>query len=633
MKKLFSTLALLLISVAGFSQSIPPAPGNGHWLIVDTTYEVGTSTTGITEADLYFRNNTNEKITGMQFRVFYDEVAFGGAAPTVSLLYNSNNQYMQYVTDTVNGTITITSVYTGSSTTFNYGDSAAFKLTFTHADAATWNTLSGIDSLKISGTQTFNNLASTNLGNDTTLTLYSYGGEFIQKTLYFEGTFLTTAGDGAEDVWLSLEKKPKTGSTWSTVNTYSTDSTGYFSFTEVLDTTYWDTRINITGDTLSVGNVISTADAQKINQTVLGQYTPTGFDFYTMDVNGSGGISISDAYGVFSRIAGGLTSWPNSVNDVLFFTPSEYSTISSSSSNLTSTIPGVTNFTYYINGGPDSVAYYVSVKGDANETGFNMARLTPIVIVNPVNAPNYIIDQTVSYKNVLDHVEIRFADLTVNSGNLVEVPVTYVSDQNKEIGSLQLNIKYDEDLLEFKNIVNSEKVMNWLTYFDPSQGRVRWGGSDFSNENNLSSSEVAFTLQFTALEPQLNWGTSPLWVAEKYVGDDNSNDMNIIPTHGRIEIRKREFRDDLLDENGITVFPNPASNYTGIQFLIPREGPMELSIFDVAGRKIIEVLKNDRMPAGQYLYDVDLSVLSSGFYYVSIMHEDGVSTSKLVLTK
>ena len=633
MKRLLLAFTFLIATIPLFSQSIPPAPSSGHWVIVDTTYEVGTSTTGTTEADLYFRNeNTSEKITGLQFRVFYDKVAFSGALPTVSLLYNSSNQYMQYVADSTNGHITVTMVYTGSSTTFNYNDSAAVKLNFTHAPASTWNTLSGIDSLKITGTQTFSNLASTNLGNDTTLTLYSYGGAFIQKTLSFSGRFLTTDGDGAETVWLSLDKKPKTGSTWSQVNAYSTDSTGRFSFTETLDTTYWDTRISVRGDTLSYGNILSTADAQKINQTVLGQHTPTGFDFYTMDVNGSSSISISDAYSVFSRIAGGLTAWPNSVPELLFFTDTEFAAINGSSTDQSSTYPGVTNFTHYINGGVDSVTYYVSVKGDANSTGFNMARLTPIEIVNPNNAPNYIIDQTVEYKNVMEQIELRFPDLEVNAGNLVEVPVKVLSP-GKQVGALQLNIKYDEDLLEFHNVENSSKVMRWLSFFDPSEGKVSWGGADFSNENNLLNNEIAFTLQFTALEPKQDWTVSPLWVAEKYVGDGNSSDMNIGPTNGRVEVRKRSFDPEMLDGFSILAFPNPATSYTMLQFNLEQDGPVELCIFDVTGRKLIEVLNEDNMPAGQYKYDVDLSVLSAGVYYSSILSIDRVATSKVVILK
>lgn len=628
MKKFLSTLALLF-TVVTFGQTLP-APSDGHWVIVDTSYTVGTTTTGTTEADLYYTNQNGKNITGLQFRVWYDNVAFNGAAPTVALRYGATDQYMQYVVNQTDGYITVTLVYTGTNTTFSYADGAAVGITFTHAVPATWNTLDSIQTLKISGTQTFNNLASTNLGNDTTLTLYSYGGNFVQRAFTFKGRFLTPAGDGAKNLWLSLEKKPKTGSTWSTVETIKTNTAGRFSFTQTLDTTYWHARIKIQGDTMTMGNVLSTADAQRINQTVLGQYTPTGFDFYTMDVNGSNSISIADAYAVFGKLAGNFGTWPNSVPNILFFTEAQRNTINGTSTSQASTIPGVTNFEYLVNG-KDSVIYYVAVKGDANSTGFKMARLVPITIVNPNNAPNYIIDQTVQYDNVIDEIEVRFPDLTVSEGNLVNVPVTVITGQDN-LSALQLNIKYDQDLLSFSNVLNSEKAMNWMSYFNPTNGAVEWGGADFSNVNNLVDGDVAFTLQFTALEPKLNWTVSPLYVAEKYVGDAVATDMNIKPTNSRIEIRKRDLDSDELEGFNISTYPNPTTGFTAIQFNVLQDSKAEVAIFDITGRKLIQVI-NEYVPAGQYVYEVDLSVLANGVYYTSILTDEQVATSRTIIIK
>jgi hypothetical protein len=628
MKKFLSTLALLF-TVVTFGQTLP-APSDGHWVIVDTSYTVGTTTTGTTEADLYYTNQNGENITGLQFRVWYDNVAFNGAAPTVALRYGATDQYMQYVVDQTNGNITVTLVYTGTNTNFSYADGAAIGITFTHAIPATWNTLDSVKTLKISGTQTFSNLASTNLGNDTTLTLYSYGGSFIQRAFTFSGKFKTPAGDPAKNLWLALEKKPKTGSTWSTVETVKTNTAGRFSFTQTLDTTYWHARIKVQGDTMSIGNVISTADAQKINQTVLGQYTPTGFDFYTMDVNGSNSVTITDAYAVFGKLAGNFATWPNSAPNILFFTETQYASINGSATSQASTIPGVTNFEYLLNG-KDSVTYYVAVKGDANSTGFKMARLVPVTIVNPNNAPNYIIDQTVQYDNVIDEIEVRFPDLTVNEGNLVNVPVTVITGQDN-LSALQLNVKYDQDLLEFKSLLNSEKAMKWMSYFNPTNGAVEWGGADFSNVNNLVDGDLAFTLQFTALKPKLNWTISPLYVAEKYVGDAVATDMNIRPTNGRIEIRKRDLSSDILEGFDIMTYPNPTTGFTSIQFNVLQDSKTEVAIFDITGRKLIQVV-NEYVPAGQYVYEVDLSVLANGVYYTSILTDEQVATSRTIIFK
>ena len=81
-------------------------------------------------------------------------------------------------------------------------------------------------------------------------------------------------------------------------------------------------------------------------------------------------ITISDAYVIFGRIAGRFNTWVNNVKDIKFFTATEYNTLSTATTNLTATTPGVTNFTYDIVAGqPNSVTYYVLGMGDANGTG------------------------------------------------------------------------------------------------------------------------------------------------------------------------------------------------------------------------------------------------------------------------
>lgn len=355
MKKITLFLVSFLATLTSFAQSASTSPGTGHWVVIDSGYKVETYTVGKTVAPLYFYNtSTSEKITGMQYRIHYDKTAFTAVVP--SLKISSTDQYLQYTDDNINGHLTVTVVYTGTSSTFNYSNGATFDLTFTHASATVWNTLDSIKSLKISGVGSFPNLASTNFGNDTTLTVYSYGGRMNQKMLRFAGKFINTTGTNAKNLWVSLEKKAPSG-TWTTVESKATNSNGHVVFFKNIDTTYWDVRMAVKGDTMTAGSVFSTADAQKINQVMLSTYTPSGFDFYSMDVNGAdGNITIADVYGVYARLAGRFTAWPNSQKDILFFTTAEYATINGSSTNHTSTISGVTNF-YYTIDGKDSINY------------------------------------------------------------------------------------------------------------------------------------------------------------------------------------------------------------------------------------------------------------------------------------
>jgi hypothetical protein len=629
MKKLILFLLTALTVFGVSAQSASTSPGTGHWVVIDSGYQVATTTAGQTIAPLHFYNtSTSEKITGMQYRVFYDNTAFTAVVP--SLKISSTDQYLQYVDSNAQGFLTVTLVYTGTSSTFNYTNGATFDLTFTHAGSAIWNNLDSIKTLKVSGVKSFANKAATNWGNDTTLVVYSYGGRFNQKVLRFAAKFKNVTGSDAKNLWVSLEKKSPSGS-WTQVEAKATNSLGHVVFKKFLDTTYWDVRMVVKGDTMTPGSVFSTADAQKINQAILAQYTPSGFDYYTMDVNGTDGtISIADVYSVYGRLAGRFSSWPNSKKDVMFFTVAEYNAINGAAANLTSTYSTINNFNYTIDG-RDSITYYVAVKGDANATGFKMARLTPIKIVNPTNAKNYIIDNTVQYDDVIETIEVNMPKVKVDEGNLVNVPVKMITN-GKQLGAVQLELKYDTALLEFKKIDLTEKMMNWTSYTNPDNGVVAFGAADLTNKNLVNDGEQILVMQFIAKKPQSEWGTAALWTGPKFVGGNDARDMNITPAMGVIEVRRITKPVKLSQLEDILVFPNPTDGEVMVQFRVEQESETEVVVSDVVGRKVMEVV-NTKMPAGEYKYVVNLTPLANGFYLVSVKTDTQLSTSKIIINK
>jgi hypothetical protein len=611
------------------AQSASTSPGTGHWVVIDSGYQVATHTTGKTVAPLYFYNtSTSEKITGMQFRIHYDKTAFTGVVP--SLKISTTDQYLQYTDDNTNGHLTVTVVYTGTNSTFNYSNGATFDLTFTHASATVWNTLDSIKSLKISGVGSFPNLASTNFGNDTTLVVYSYGGRMNQKMLRFAGKFINVTGTNAKNLWVALEKKSPTG-TWTQVEAKSTNSNGHVVFFKNIDTTYWDVRMTIKGDTMTPGSVFSTADAQKINQVMLSTYTPKGFDFYTMDVNSEdGNITISDVYSVYGRLAGRFSAWPNGKKDVMFFTVAEYNAINGSATNLVSTYGTNYNLIYNIDG-KDSITYYVAVKGDANATGFKMARLTPIQIINPSNAKNYIIDNTVSYDNVIETIEVNMPTVNVDEGNLVNVPVKVLTG-GKSLGAVQLELKYDTALLEFKKIDLTEKILNWTSYTNPDNGVVAFGSADLKGGNWLLDGEKVMDLQFVAKKPQSEWGTAAIWTGPKFVGGTNAQDMNITPAMGIVQVRKTKSGINVLGVEKLIAFPNPTDGQVVVEFRVDYDSEVALNVNNLIGQRVLEVL-NERMPAGDYKYIANLDQLSNGMYIMTLQTSTTSKSHKIFINK
>jgi hypothetical protein len=618
MKNLLLSLLLLVITFNLFGQA-PSAPGSGIYALIHPTYQVGPTASGFTTANVTLQNTTLTKFTATQFRVFYDKIAFTNA--TVALIGSTTNLDMQYVVNAANGYITITLVYTGASATYTLAGGERFAITFTHAAPAVFNNLASISNLTWTGTATFPQYAAKQNGIDTTLTLYNYGGQFLLSTFTFAGTFTNTTGTAAKNLPLALQTRPAGGSTWTQHSAYTTDLTGNFTFTVNLDTTYWDVRLAIQGDTMGIGNAISATDAQLINQWVLGNGTMAGFDYYTADVNGSNNVTISDAYGVFAKVSGNFTVWPNNVKNVKFFTATEYTTINNSSTNYTSTIPGVTNFTYdIIAGQPSTVTFYVAVPGDANGTGYHMARQTPIeILINPIpgieNQIYNVIDNTVEYDFPTSQIEVNVPRLAVDAGNLVNIPVK-VFTNGKTLNSLQFGLKYDPEVLEFKSAYSTSNVMKWLTYINPNNDEIKWGGYDPTNNNLLQDGNEVITLQFLAKQPQNDWAESPLYTTDKFAGDAYAKDLEITPTNGILQVLK-SVNGKLIAPNTIEIVPNPASNDVAITFNVNVDTKAHLAIYDLQGRKLITILEGE-LPAGQFTYVKDLGKLASGMYVVNL---------------
>jgi len=629
MKKLV-TLLFLFVGLVGFAQVCPTPTTTGAFVTLDATYQLATTAAGSTDVGLCFYNNTTELITAAQFRVFYDKNTFSGVS-NVTSLNTSYAQYLQFVDNPTVGYVTITMSYTGNLPSFTIPNGAFVKLNLTHV--AGFASLTSTTPMTFSGVQTFPQTATNQAGMDYALNLQNFGGVFLPQTFSYSGTFTNVTGSGAKNIPVILEKKLMTSSTWTTVTTSTTNIDGAFTFTDLpIDITSWDVRIRVDGSTLATGNIISVSDAQKVNRFVLGQDVPTGFDFYTADVNGDNNITVSDVYGVFGRVSGRFTSWPNSVKDVKFFSATEYASINGSTSSLQSTIPGVTDLVFNIlPGAGNTVTFYVAAPGDANGTGFQMARMTPIEILNPANAPLHIIDVTTTYDdNTLNTIEVHYPNLSVNEENLVEVPVS-VKTNGQQLGSLQLAMNYDSNLLDFKGIRAESKIGSWISFMNPNDNVVEWGGYDPTlNTKLLNDNELAFTLQFISKQIQSDWGVSPLYVTRKHAGNTSARDLKITPTDGIVQIIRVGNIGELTGE--MMVYPNPVEDLVNVKFRVTENGSTWLGIYSIDGREI-KVIINQSMPKGEYNYMASLGYLPTGEYVAVLRKKDLPIVSKILLKK
>ncbi len=79
-------------------------------------------------------------------------------------------------------------------------------------------------------------------------------------------------------------------------------------------------------------------------------------------------------------------------------------------------------------------------------------------------------------------------------------------------------------------------------------------------------------------------------------------------------------------------FPNPFNPTTTIRYDLPKDGLVQLEVFDILGKRIT-ILVNEYKSAGTYDQLFDASQLSSGIYIYRLRSKDFVSSKKMILLK
>jgi hypothetical protein len=79
-------------------------------------------------------------------------------------------------------------------------------------------------------------------------------------------------------------------------------------------------------------------------------------------------------------------------------------------------------------------------------------------------------------------------------------------------------------------------------------------------------------------------------------------------------------------------YPNPFNPSTVIKFSITKPEFVSLSIYDITGRKV-EQLVNAKLEVGTYEYRFDASLLSSGIYFYRLEAGNFVETKKMMFIK
>ena len=115
----------------------------------------------------------------------------------------------------------------------------------------------------------------------------------------------------------------------------------------------------------------------------------------------------------------------------------------------------------------------------------------------------YIFIALLSINSLYSQVQFQVPGITVNPSNIIDLPVAILTNGNV-VGSLEFTINYDQTILQFAEIVLSEKTQTWLTYvMDTGSGKVRWGGYDKTHgQHSINTSTALFILKFNEISEE-----------------------------------------------------------------------------------------------------------------------------------
>ena len=238
----------------------------------------------------------------------------------------------------------------------------------------------------------------------------------------------------------------------------------------------------------------------------------------------------------------------------------------------------------------------------------------------------YIIIALLSINSLYSQVQFQVPGITVSPSSTIDLPVVIQTNGNG-VGSLEFALNYDQSILQFSEIILSEKAQTWLTYtMDTGNGKVRWGGYDRTHgQYTITNPTELFILKFTVLDP--NFTQTPITIGRKTAGDVQGWDIAVTNTNGYVNMNRFVAP---LDEDGINgrAYPVPTNDVVTVDLSLPVSGDYNIIIYDLNGNVLQN--KKQRFVKGDNLIQENLHPYSSGIYLLQITNVKFVKTFKII---
>ncbi len=230
-----------------------------------------------------------------------------------------------------------------------------------------------------------------------------------------------------------------------------------------------------------------------------------------------------------------------------------------------------------------------------------------------IEVPDFI-NELIDFPVDIDSVEVDL-EMTSQRTGREEIELGDVTfDTQAFDNTLSMSLKFDAGLLDFTVPLLDDYIVT--SHWAEQTGLILQKADEYDITSNISSE----------LLPSGTNATIPAYRAEmtSFESSDHSTFAEPDP-----------IRPD--SPSGITVhqnYPNPFNPITTISFQLDEPGTVSISVYDIQGREMKELARNEQLSSGTHYFDVDGSDWPSGNYMYRVQYRpDSGSSGTITRTR
>ncbi len=188
-----------------------------------------------------------------------------------------------------------------------------------------------------------------------------------------------------------------------------------------------------------------------------------------------------------------------------------------------------------------------------------------------------------------------------------------------------LGIKYNDALTSLEGLNNITSIGGKLSIYSNNQ-LTSLTSLENIDAGSIEGLEISYNNSLSDCDAKsiCNYLSSPngiIKISNNAAGCSSPDEMKIVCNPGAVE--------DVSFEEGFTVFPNPFGNSTIIEYQLPENAPVTLTIFNQLGQKV-GMLVNEKQSQGIQQVQLNAENLKAGIYFCVLRINDGIQTKKII---